>query len=166
MGPRARGCATHTAALGSVRRYCVGTHTRPPYIARGDRVVDGRGRELRLFPEAAQVVLAIRGVVGLQIALASRTGEPAWLDRLASVFPVGDGTLWSLPDHAEILPGSKLRHFKRLAEKSGVRCEQMLFFDDEPIANREVEQLGVTFVDAGGGLSEKMVGEALGRFAG
>ncbi|KAF7760730.1 hypothetical protein Agabi119p4_10139 [Agaricus bisporus var. burnettii] len=47
-------------------------------------------------------------------------------------------------DQLEIYPGSKLTHFKKIHEKSGIPYCEMLFFDDE-IRNREVERLGVTF---------------------
>ena len=48
-------------------------------------------------------------------------------------------------DYLEIYPGSKLKHFRSLSEKSGISCSDMLFFDDES-RNREVCQLGVHFV--------------------
>ncbi|KAL2887078.1 Magnesium-dependent phosphatase 1 [Ceratocystis lukuohia] len=43
----------------------------------------------------------------------------------------------------EIYPRSKIAHFEALAKKTGVKFEDMLFFDDEN-RNREVESLGVT----------------------
>lgn len=48
-------------------------------------------------------------------------------------------------DYLEIYPGSKIKHFKSLAQKSGISCHEMLFFDDES-RNREVTKLGVHFV--------------------
>eukprot|EP01043_Picozoa_sp_COSAG02_P079870 COSAG02_NODE_18703_length_924_cov_0.920000_2_plen_77_part_00 len=41
----------------------------------------------------------------------------------------------------------------------------VLFFDDEPYSNLEVTQLGVTFVDAEGGITEEMVVAGLEEFA-
>ena len=64
------------------------------------------------------------------------------------------------------MQGSKLRHFKKLSEKSGIPCEKMLFFDDEPQNNLEVTSLGVTFVDAEGGVSVDMVANGLDKFVG
>lgn len=43
----------------------------------------------------------------------------------------------------EIYPGSKVKHFESLAKRTGVRFEDMLFFDDEA-RNRDTEALGVT----------------------
>lgn len=45
----------------------------------------------------------------------------------------------------EIYPGSKIRHFQQIQKKTGLAYHDMVFFDDES-RNREVAQLGVTFV--------------------
>ena len=45
----------------------------------------------------------------------------------------------------------------QLSQKSGIPTDEMLFFDDEPYSNMEVTELGVTFVNAEGGISKKMV---------
>ena len=45
-------------------------------------------------------------------------------------------------DHMEIYPGSKIAHFLKLQKATGLRYEDMLFFDDES-RNRDVESLGV-----------------------
>jgi magnesium-dependent phosphatase 1 len=46
-------------------------------------------------------------------------------------------------DHMEIYPGSKITHFTKLQKATGLKYEDMLFFDDEA-RNRNVESLGVT----------------------
>ncbi|GJN66367.1 magnesium-dependent phosphatase-1 family protein [Purpureocillium lilacinum] len=43
----------------------------------------------------------------------------------------------------EIYPSSKIRHFEALHKRTGIRYEDMLFFDDES-RNQETERLGVT----------------------
>lgn len=43
----------------------------------------------------------------------------------------------------EIYPGSKIKHFETLQKRTGIRFEDMLFFDDES-RNMETETLGVT----------------------
>lgn len=45
-------------------------------------------------------------------------------------------------DHLEIYPGSKIVHFTKLQRATGLRFDDMLFFDDEA-RNRNVESLGV-----------------------
>ena len=132
--------------------YWVDTHTRPPYTKDGDGTVrDGSGDAIRLYAETAQVLTDLRAVSGLQIAYASRTGQPSWLEQLAKLLPITPDTTmcvplplplplrltrrsrrWALPDYREIYPGSKLKHFKRLSAQSGIGCDEMLFYDDEP----------------------------------
>ncbi|KAF8324698.1 magnesium-dependent phosphatase-1 [Cantharellus anzutake] len=48
-------------------------------------------------------------------------------------------------DQREIYPGSKTRHFNQLHANTGIAYQDMLFFDDE-YRNKEVEELGVTFI--------------------
>ncbi|QPH18977.1 hypothetical protein C2857_004109 [Epichloe festucae Fl1] len=43
----------------------------------------------------------------------------------------------------EIYPGSKMRHFEAIQKKTGIKFEDMLFFDDES-RNGETEKLGLT----------------------
>jgi magnesium-dependent phosphatase 1 len=42
----------------------------------------------------------------------------------------------------EIYPGNKITHFNKLQKATGLRYEEMLFFDDES-RNKNVETLGV-----------------------
>jgi magnesium-dependent phosphatase-1 len=110
--------------------YWVDTHTRAPYMKAMDgsgKVWDASRKEIVLFPETAKLLTALRAVPGLQIAYASRTGQPRWLEELAKLLPITDdeGTsmsMWDLPDYREIYPGSKLKHFERLAAKSSIPC--------------------------------------------
>ena len=73
--------------------------------------------------------------------------------------------MWDLPDYREVYPGSKLKHFQKLAAQSGIACQEMLFFDDEPYSNMDVTSLGVTFIDAEGGITEAMCVHGLEVFA-
>ena len=104
----------------------------------------------------------------IDIALASRTGEPAWLQRIAELMRFDAGgaelSLWDCATYHEIYPGDKLRHFRAIAEKSGVPCSSMLFFDDEQ-RNANVCRLGVTFVNADGGVSVDMLVRGLEQYA-
>jgi magnesium-dependent phosphatase 1 len=51
-------------------------------------------------------------------------------------------TALSFFSHLQIYPGSKIRHFEALHAATGIKYEDMLFFDDEA-RNRETERLGV-----------------------
>jgi len=46
-------------------------------------------------------------------------------------------------DQVHVFPGTKITHFEKIQEATGLPFEEMLFFDDEP-RNRDVEKLGVT----------------------
>jgi magnesium-dependent phosphatase 1 len=49
------------------------------------------------------------------------------------------------PSSHKLIVGSKIRHFRELEKTTGIKYEDMVFFDDE-VRNAEVEQLGVTFI--------------------
>ena len=112
-----------------------------------------------LFPEVARVLLEIHRHPSIQIALASRTGQPSWLKQLAKLHVLEDTdgggggnegeplTLWSIAQYREVYPGSKKKHFRKISKQSGIACSDMLFFDDEPHSNRDVCELGVVFQD-------------------
>lgn len=149
--------------------FWIDTHTSPPYKRDASgQIKDGSGNTIELFAETEKVLTTLRTVEGLQIAFASRTGAPSWMEELARLvkFKANGVTssMWDLPDYREIYPGSKLTHFRNIAEKSGFGCDEMLFFDDEPYSNKEVTTLGVTFVDASGGITAAMVQKGLEQF--
>jgi magnesium-dependent phosphatase 1 len=45
-------------------------------------------------------------------------------------------------DQMQIFPGSKIGHMEKIRAATGIKYEEMLFFDDES-RNRDVERLGV-----------------------
>lgn len=60
-------------------------------------------------------------------------------------------------DYVQIFPASKVQHFTRLQQASGLRYGDMLFFDDEA-RNRNVQMdLGVTFYLVRDGLTREDV---------
>ena len=60
-------------------------------------------------------------------------------------------------DYIQIFPGSKTLHFNRIQQASGLRYEDMLFFDDEA-RNRNVElELGVMFCLVRDGMTKEDV---------
>ena len=57
----------------------------------------------------------------------------------------------------QIFPGSKVQHFTKIQQATGLKYEDMLFFDDEA-RNREVEaKLGVTFCLVRDGVTKEEV---------
>jgi magnesium-dependent phosphatase 1 len=73
--------------------------------------------------------------------------------------------LHALAAHHEIYPGSKIAHFKRLRERTGVDYGDMLFFDNEGWNVREVERLGVVSVHCPQGLTRRAWEEGVRLFA-
>lgn len=113
---------------------------------------------------------------GVRVAAASRTNKGPWARALLDQFcvPVGAGQppagpLSALIPHVEIRPGSKVVHFKRLAQATAVPYEDMLFFDDArggKFGNCEaVASLGVLSVHTPRGLTRELFASALREFA-
>jgi magnesium-dependent phosphatase 1 len=73
--------------------------------------------------------------------------------------------LHALASHHEIYPGSKIAHFKRIRERTGIEYSEMLFFDNESWNVREVERLGVVCVYCPQGLTRAAWEEGVRKFA-
>mmetsp|Transcript_1693 Transcript_1693/g.2359 ORF Transcript_1693/g.2359 Transcript_1693/m.2359 type:complete len:191 (+) Transcript_1693:280-852(+) len=128
--------------------YWIDTHLSAPFCKGDDGSIrDSVGRPCILFPDVKNILLEIYQHPDIEIGLASRTGQPSWLKQLAELHLLDDGnaelTLWSVAKYREVYPGSKLKHFRKISQASGIHCSEMLFFDDEPYNNSEVCQLGV-----------------------
>lgn len=72
----------------------------------------------------------------------------------------GKKTLEVFDGGLEIYEGTKLRHFEVISRRTGIKYEDMLFFDDER-PNREVERLGVTMRLVEDGLTWEEVGRGI-----
>eukprot|EP01063_Lacrimia_lanifica_P001653 TRINITY_DN10852_c0_g1_i1.p1 TRINITY_DN10852_c0_g1~~TRINITY_DN10852_c0_g1_i1.p1 ORF type:complete len:218 (+),score=36.35 TRINITY_DN10852_c0_g1_i1:63-716(+) len=150
--------------------FWVDTHRDPPYKQQPcGRVVDAEGRCCALYPDVPRILRELRALPAAArpvLAFASRTSAPEWLEDLAKVTRLGDAlTMWDAPDHREIYPGSKLRHFRKIAAATGVAPHEMLFFDDEVGSNRDVLQLGVKFVEVKNGMNVSLLHQGLRWYA-
>ncbi|KAI9332402.1 magnesium-dependent phosphatase-1 [Pilaira anomala] len=122
----------------------------PPYTydETSNCIINPLGESLGFFPYSAAMIAIIKSFLDTKIAIASRTTTPDWARKaigLLRIPELGNTTLAENVDYLEIYPGSKLKHFRSLSEKSGIPCHEMLFFDDEH-RNKEVTKLGVHFV--------------------
>ncbi|KAF9484602.1 hypothetical protein BDN70DRAFT_872384 [Pholiota conissans] len=137
-----------------------------------NEVLDKHGESISFYDDVPHILHRIQAHVFVQeseeevekvvIAACSRTHAPDLAHqclRMLLVPPPKEHGPSGIPRPAieffnelEIYPGSKLKHFKALHERTGVPYSEMLFFDDEH-RNSEVEKLGVTFVHVPRGLT-------------
>ncbi|NLE01072.1 MAG: magnesium-dependent phosphatase-1 [Fibrobacter sp.] len=120
---------------------CSGTwcdHTSPPYRKSNGKLIDRTGRIIRLYDNILPLFSKLRNN-GVQIASASRTGEPAWAKNLLMLFGIYDCF-----NYHEIYPSCKIDHFRSLHLRSGIDYCNMIFFDDEHRNIEDVGSLGVT----------------------
>lgn len=78
------------------------------------------------------------------LGTASRTTAPDLATTLLKQLTVRPSNKRAIDyfDHLQIFPGDKKSHFSKLQKQSGLKYQEMLFFDDE-VRNRNVEALGV-----------------------
>ncbi|XP_037690573.1 magnesium-dependent phosphatase 1-like isoform X2 [Choloepus didactylus] len=117
--------------------FWVDTHVDPPFHRSSDGIVrDSRGHIVRLYPDVPEIMVRLQGL-GVPVAAASRTGEIEGANQLLEVFDLVKYFVYR-----EIYPGSKVTHFKRLQQKTGVSFSQMIFFDDEKRNIVDISTLG------------------------
>ncbi|KZT52745.1 hypothetical protein CALCODRAFT_501938 [Calocera cornea HHB12733] len=136
------------------------------YSKPNNAAIDRKGYHVQPFADVPKVFAYIRDTLGCQIAIASRTSAPDRARAVLSLLELEDGT--KMIDHVvhpQMYPGSKMTHLRRLATLTGIPNHEMLFFDDET-RNKEVEQLGVTFilVDDEEGVTEEALCKGLLTF--
>ncbi|KAI2495099.1 hypothetical protein MHU86_19413 [Fragilaria crotonensis] len=82
-----------------------------------------------------------------QLAISSRTDVPEWAEELLEKFilPKSGKTLKdAISGPWEISVDSKTNHFQRLAKRTGIALQDMVFFDNESGNCRSIARLGVT----------------------
>ncbi|KAI0073977.1 magnesium-dependent phosphatase-1 [Panus rudis PR-1116 ss-1] len=143
----------------------IDTHVTPPLKRDGNAlnsVKDKYGEEISFYRDVPEILHRLRNA-GVIIAACSRTSAPTLARRALSLLlvppPAGHKGESPTPaikffDQQEIYPGSKITHFKKLHQKTGMPYSEMLFFDDEH-RNKEVESLGVTFCLVSRGLDDR-----------
>ena len=126
-------------------------HLSPPFKISSGRLFDSRGSELTLYPGTIDILEELKNE-HFDLGIASRTGEPDWARELLDLLNVREYFRYE-----EIYPGSKVTHFKRLRNKSGLNYEDMIFFDDEQRNITEVSELGVNCILVKNGISPSLV---------
>ncbi|KAL4693256.1 hypothetical protein H8959_017066 [Pygathrix nigripes] len=140
--------------------FWVDTHVDPPFHKSSDGTVrDRRGQDVRLYPEVPEVLKRLQSL-GVPGAAASRTSEIEGANQLLELFD-----LIRYFVHREIYPGSKVTHFERLQQKTGIPFSQMIFFDDERRNIVDVSKLGVTCIHIQNGMNLQTLSQGLETFA-
>ncbi|KAK7679010.1 hypothetical protein QCA50_017954 [Cerrena zonata] len=130
----------------------IDTHITPPLKRDGKAlncVTDKYGDEIAFYRDVPEILHRLQSA-GVVIAACSRTSAPTLARQALSLLliPAPAGHKNEEPTTAikffsqqEIYHGSKIAHFKKLHQKTGLPYSEMLFFDDER-RNKEVESLG------------------------
>ncbi|KAJ8092064.1 hypothetical protein PM082_024304 [Marasmius tenuissimus] len=120
-----------------------------------NEILDRHGQTISLYKDVPHILHRLRDS-GVRIAVASRSTTPALARQALELLLVPPsletgahassefGQAIDFFEQLEIYPDSKLTHFRRIHEETGVSYDKMLFFDDE-YRNQETELLGVTF---------------------
>ncbi|TFK51172.1 magnesium-dependent phosphatase-1 [Heliocybe sulcata] len=136
-----------------------------------NQVLDRHNEKIEFYHEVPQILHRLRSA-DVTIAACSRTSAPDLARRALQLLLVppraGDKHDSPTPaieffDQMEIYPGSKITHFKKLHQKTGLPYSEMLFFDDEH-RNKEVESLGVTFCLVRHGTDERTLEAGLAEW--
>ncbi|EEH22232.1 magnesium-dependent phosphatase-1 [Paracoccidioides brasiliensis Pb03] len=151
--------------------FWVDTHVSPPVKAKDNnsRCVDRWGESFAFYPAVSSILLACRSR-SIPLGLASRTHAPDLArDMLKALYIIpsfsdnpaaaNNRPVRALDcfQHVQIFPADKTQHFTRIQQESGIRYEDMLFFDDEA-RNRNVQtELGVTFCLVRDGMTREEV---------
>ncbi|KAG2346257.1 magnesium-dependent phosphatase-1 [Suillus weaverae] len=153
--------------------FWIDTHVHPPLKRHHvtGKVIDSQRnpKTIDFYKDVPQIMHRLQAA-GVTIAACSRTDTPSLAREALDLIliPPRTGSASSakpIPaikffDQLEIYPSSKIRHFKKLHEKTGIPYDEMLFFDDE-WRNQEVEELGVTFTLVPNGLNDQILEKGL-----
>lgn len=129
--------------------------TNPPYKKINSHVEDSNGSSIILYPDVRNILGDLKQQ-NIPMALASRTSAPSWANQLLNLFEIEHYF-----DYTEIYPGSKIEHFTKLMQSTGISFWDMVFFDGEMLNITEVGSLGVHAVYVNEGVSTPMVEQAL-----
>ncbi|OAQ65953.1 magnesium-dependent phosphatase-1 family protein [Pochonia chlamydosporia 170] len=117
---------------------------------------DRKGEDFAFYTDVPYILQLLPHAVSdanapIKLGIASRTHAPSIakdLLRMLHLPPTEDGdkprkAVDVFDGGMEIYPGSKVKHIEALHKRTGVKYEDILFFDDES-RNQETESLGIT----------------------
>jgi magnesium-dependent phosphatase 1 len=121
-----------------------------PWGQDGTRLKSSLGTVVSLIgdvPELLDEHFGLQDPLDTKLAISSRTDVPEWAKELLEKFrlPKSQKTLAEvITGPWEIRSDSKVHHFERLAKSTGVRYDEMVFFDNEQWNCQSIAKLGVT----------------------
>jgi magnesium-dependent phosphatase 1 len=147
--------------------FWVDTHVTPPLKAVSSSTpissaTDKYGESYGFYDDVPAILQSLPQA-GIKTAVASRTSAPALAKSLLKILQLPAQAAQAAQDEndtekpaigmrkaldafdagMEIYPGCKIKHFESIHKRTGIKYEDMLFFDDEA-RNRDTETLGVT----------------------
>ncbi|KAM0261517.1 hypothetical protein ACHAQJ_002200 [Trichoderma viride] len=168
--------------------FWVDTHVTPPLKinATHSGATDRTGEEFAFYDEVPAILAVLPYLNSpnkIKLGVASRTSAPGLARELLKGIHIPPTASFSSQDDdssnkkssssgkkkvsidvfdggLEIYPGSKIKHFEALQKRTGIRFEDMLFFDDES-RNRETEQLGLTMKLVMDGVTWEEIGKGV-----
>ncbi|KAK2079945.1 hypothetical protein QBZ16_002340 [Prototheca wickerhamii] len=135
----------------------------------GECLVDRRGEQIQLMGASRKILSELANDArwqDTQVAYVSRTEYPQWANSCLKLFRIGErSSMHKLAEVKEIYPGSKLTHFRRIHNQTGIEYGDMLFFDNESWNIKEVSRLGVVCVYTPDGMTDHVWQQGLADFA-
>merc|ERR550525_578336 len=123
---------------------------------------------MRLLASIQPILSLLAKREDIQTCYVSRTSYPKMAAKCLKLIDVdADNNLDAIGKSSlnQIYPGDKKTHFRKIQKKSGVKFENMLFFDNEYRNVKSVEELGITSVPTPDGVTKKLWHEGLSHFS-
>ncbi|XP_029204666.2 magnesium-dependent phosphatase 1-like isoform X1 [Acropora millepora] len=140
--------------------FWVDTHVTAPFKRKSHgSVEDRRGYKIKLYDDSLAILEVLKSK-GICMAAASRTDDPPAAKELLRALDIDQYFTYK-----EIYPGSKVSHFKKFTQASGISYADMLFFDDEERNIDDISRLGVTCVLVEQGMKHTVLENGLKKFA-
>nr|XP_002130277.1 magnesium-dependent phosphatase 1-like [Ciona intestinalis] len=139
--------------------FWVDTHFTPPFHKDSDgNVLDSRQAKILLYPDSKDILKQLNAD-GYTIAVASRTSCTAEANNLLEKFDLN-----KYISHKQIYPGCKKNHFSKFHATTGIKYEDMIFFDDEYRNVSDVSEKGVTCIFVEHGINWKEIKDGFNKF--
>ena len=129
---------------------------QPPIHQDADGTIhDANEVKISLYHEVPKILKKLTED-GYTLALASRTSAPHIAHQLLELFEIAHYF-----SYQEIYPSDKTVHFAALKEQTGIRYQEMIFFDDEPRNISDVTGIGAQAHLVTHGITHDLIRETL-----